>query len=105
MDDNRTDPEKVTAQAAGLERFLRTRLLNTMTRLFLVLVLVGGLFTAVTPESHMLETASICLVVAVGFATWFIVHFVLLNRGLHTDPERVITHLHKKRSFKKAGYR
>jgi hypothetical protein len=34
MVDSRTDLEKATAQVAGLERFLRARLLNTMTAYF-----------------------------------------------------------------------
>ena len=42
MDDSTTDLERVTVQAAGLERFLRARLLNRMTRLFLVLWSSGG---------------------------------------------------------------
>jgi hypothetical protein len=104
MDDSRTDLEKATAQVAGLERFLRARLLNTITRLFLVLVLVGGLISAATPGSHFLETASICLVVAAAFATWFVVHYLQLVRGLHTDPVREVARLHKKRKIKNAGF-
>ena len=67
-------------------------------------MVVGGLFTGITPESHMLETASICLVLAAMFATWFIVHFVLLVRGLHTNPKREVARLHKKRKIEKAGF-
>jgi hypothetical protein len=104
MDDDRTDLEKATAQVAGLERFLRARLLNALTRLFLVLLLVGGLISAATPGSHFLETASICLVVAVACATWFIVRHFQLVRALHTDPMREVARLHEKRSIKNAGF-
>jgi hypothetical protein len=103
MDDSRTDLEKATAQVAGLERFLRARLLNTLTRLFLALLLIGGLISA-NLGSHFLETASIFLVVAAAFATWFIVHYLQLVRGLHTDPVREVARLHKKRTIKKAGF-
>ena len=104
MDDNRTDREKGTAQVAGLERFLRARLLNALTRLFLILVLVGGLISALTPGSHFLETASICLALAVGFAIWFIAQYLQHVRGLHTDPVREVARLHKKRSIKRAEF-
>jgi hypothetical protein len=104
MVDGRSDLERATAQVAGLERFLRARLLNTLTRLLLVLVLVGGLITAVTPGSHFLETASICLVAAAAFATWFVVHYLQLVRGLHADPVRVVARLDKKRAVKNAGF-
>jgi hypothetical protein len=102
MDRSTADLEGVTAQVAGLERFLRARLLNTLTRTFLVLVLVGGLVSAAT--SHFLETASICIVVPVASATWFIVHYLQLDRGLHTDPVREVTRLHTKRKIKNAGF-
>jgi hypothetical protein len=75
MDDSRTDLEKATAQVAGLERFLRSRLLNTMTRLVIALVLIGGLISANTSGSHFLETVSVCLLVTAAFATWFIAHY------------------------------
>jgi hypothetical protein len=103
MDDNRTDLEKATAQVAGLERFLRARLLNVLTRLFLILVLVGGLISALTPGSHFLETASICLAVAMVFAAWFIARYVQLVRGLRTNPVREVARLHQRRAIKKAG--
>ena len=104
MDDSRTDLQKATAQVEGLERFLRARLLNTMTCIFFILVLVGGLIIAATPGSHFLETASICLVVTAAFATWFIVRYLLLVRGLHTDPVREVARLHKMRKIKNAGF-
>jgi hypothetical protein len=104
MNDSRTDLEKVTAQVAGLERFLRTRLLNALTRLFLVLVLIGGTISALTPGGHFLETASICLAVALALATWFILRYLQIVRGLHTDPVREVARLHKKRTIKNAGF-
>jgi hypothetical protein len=69
-----------------------------------VLVLVGGLITALTPGSHFFETASICLVVAAAFATWFIVHCLQLIRGLRADPVHTVARLHKKRKIKNAGF-
>jgi hypothetical protein len=75
-----------------------------MTRLFLVLVLVGGLISSATPGSHFLETASICLAVAVASATWLIAHYLRLVRCLHTDPVREVAILHKKRKIKSAGF-
>jgi hypothetical protein len=104
MDHSTTDLERAASQVAGLERFLRARLFNALTRLFLVLVLVGGLITALTPGSHFLETASICLVVAVAFATWFVAHYLRLVRGLRTDPVHAVARLHKKRKVKSAGF-
>jgi hypothetical protein len=104
MDDSRTDLEKATAQVAGLERFLRSRLLNTMTRLVIALVLIGGLISANTSGSHFLETVSVCLLVTAAFATWFIVHYFRIVRGLHTDPVGTVARLHKRRAIKNAGF-
>jgi hypothetical protein len=102
MDDGRTDLEKATAQVAGLERYLRTRLLNTLTRLFIATVLIGGLISAAS--SHFLETISICLAVAAVFATWLVVHYFRLVRGLRSDPVRTVSRLHQKRTIKNAGF-
>jgi hypothetical protein len=104
MDDNRTDLEKATAQVAGLERFLRARLINTMTRLFIALVLIGGTISALTPGGHFLESAAICLAVATVFAIWFIMRYLQTVRGLRTDPLREVTRLHKKRKVRAAGF-
>jgi asparagine N-glycosylation enzyme membrane subunit Stt3 len=104
MDDSSTDLERAAAQAPGLERFLRARLLNTLTRLFLVLVLVGGIISASTRGSRFLETASICLVVAAAAATWSIVHYLQLVRALRTNPVSEVARLHKKRKIKNAGF-
>jgi ABC-type nickel/cobalt efflux system permease component RcnA len=104
MDDGTTDLERATVQAPALERFLRTRLFNSLTRLFLVLVLVGGIISASTPGSHFLETASICLVAAVAVATWLFVRYLQLVRRLRTDPVREVAKLHKKRKIQKAGF-
>jgi hypothetical protein len=104
VEDNRTELEKATAQVEGLQRFLRARLLNTMTRLFLALVIIGGLIIAKTPGSHSVETASICLAVAAAFAIWFVVHYLQSVRGLHHDPVREVAKLHKKRTIKNAGF-
>ncbi len=104
MDDSATDLERATAQAPGLERFLRTRLLNNLTRLFVVLVLVGGIIGASTPGSHALETASICLAVAVVSASWLIVRYLYLVRALRTNPVREVARLHQRRKVKNAGF-
>jgi hypothetical protein len=104
MDDSRTDLEKATDQVEGLERFLRANLLNTLTRLFFVLVLVGGLIIAATSESHFLETASICLVVTAAIATGLLVRYLQLVRRLQTDPVREVARLHKKRKIQNAGF-
>lgn len=104
MDDSATDLEKATVQAPGLRRYLKARLLNSLTRLFLVLVLAGGIISASTPGSHFLETASICLVVAVAVATWLIARYLQLVRALRTNPIREVAKLHKKRKIKNAGF-
>jgi hypothetical protein len=104
MDDSRTDLEKAAAQVEGLERFLRARLLKTMTLLFFILLLFGGIIISATPSSHFLETASICLGVAAAFAAGFVMRYFQLVRGLHNDPVREVARLHKKRSVKDAGF-
>lgn len=104
MDDSATDLERATVQAPGLERYLRARLLNSLTRLFLVLVLAGGIISASTPGSHFLETASICLVVAVAVATVLIARYLQLIRALRTNPIREVARLHKRRKIKNAGF-
>ena len=104
MDDGAADLEKAAAQAPGLERFLRGRLVNTSTFLFLVVVLVGGIISASTPGSHFLETASICLFVAAACAGWLVARYLLLVRRLRNDPVSEIAKLHRKRSIKKAGF-
>jgi hypothetical protein len=104
MVDSRTDLEKATAQVEGLERFLRTRLLNKLTRLFLALVLIGGTVSALTPGGHFLETTAICIAVALAFATWFVMRYLQIVRGVHTDPVRKVARLHKKRTIKNAGF-
>jgi len=102
MDDSRTDLEKATAQVAGLERFLRARLFNTLTRLFIALMLIGGIVSAATPG--FLESASICLAVAAVLAAWFIFHYFQSIRGLHTDPLREVARLRKSRVVQRAGF-
>jgi hypothetical protein len=104
MTDGRTDLEKATVQVAGLERFLRARLLNALTRLFLALVLIGGTISALTSGGHFLETASIFLALTLAFATWFIMRYLQMVRGLHSDPVREVARLHKKRTIKNAGF-
>lgn len=104
MDDNRTDLEKATAQVAGLERFLRSRLLNALIRLFLLLVLIGGLVSASLPGSHFLESASIFLVVAAACSTWLVVRYFQLVRSLRSDPLREVARLHKNRKVRNAGF-
>ena len=104
MEDTRTDLEKVVAQVAGLERFLRSQLLNALTKLFIALVLIGGIITALTPGSHALEVAGVCLVVAGALATWFVVHYFQTLRGLRNDPLVEVTRLHKKRKVRAAGF-
>jgi hypothetical protein len=104
MDDNRTDLEKATAQVEGLGRFLRARLLKTMTLLFFILLLFGGIIISATPSSHFLETTSICLGVAAAFAAGSVVHYFQIVRSLHNDPVREVARLHKKRSVRNAGF-
>jgi len=102
MDDGRTDLEKAKDQVEGLERFLRSRLLNLLTLLFIALVLIGGIISAAGP--HFLESASICVAVAAVVAIGFIVRYFQIVRGLHTDPVGEVARLHKKRTIKNAGF-
>ena len=104
MDDNRTELEKAKAQVAGLERFLRSRLLNALTRLLLVLVLVGGLVSASLPGSHFLESASFFLVVGAACATWLIVRYFHFVRSLRSDPLHEVARLQKNRKVRNAGF-
>jgi hypothetical protein len=104
MDDSASDLVRATAQAPGLKRFLRARLLNNLTRLFLVLVLVGGIISASMPGSHFLETGSIFLAAAAAGASWLVARYVQLVRALRRNPVREVARLHKKRQIKRAGF-
>lgn len=104
MNNDASDPGRLAAQVPGLERYLRSRLFNTLTRLLLILVLVGGVISASTPGSHFLETASICCVVALALAAWFVGHYLQLVRRLRTNPAREVARLHKRSRIKNAGF-
>jgi cation transporter-like permease len=102
--EDETDLEKALAKAEGLKRWFRARLLNGLTRLLIVLFIIGGLFTSLTPEPHMLLTASICVSVCVVIAVVMTVRIVLILRELRRHPEQAVARLTKWRKLRRAGF-
>ena len=102
MTDDETDLEKAHAKVAGLERWLRARLLNGLTSLLLMLLIVGGLISALSP--HFLLTLSICASVCVMIAVWMTVRTLLIIRELRTQPEHAVARLTKWRKVERAGF-
>ncbi len=99
-EETRTDQAR--SKAAGIQRWLRSRLLNGLTRLFLMLVIIGGLITALTPKP--LLSARVCVSVFVVIALSMAVRTVLLLRELREHPEEAVARLTKRRNIKKAGF-
>jgi hypothetical protein len=104
MLDEETDEEKVRAKAAGLEQWFRARLWNGLTRVFLVLLIPGGLLTATRPESQMLLTASICVSVCAVVAVVMTVRILWILHELRSRPEHAVERLTKWRKLQRAGF-
>jgi hypothetical protein len=99
-----SDLEKAQMKAAGLEVWFRARLLNGLTRMFLVLLIPGGLITSQVPEHDMLLTASICALVCVTIAVVMTVRILLILRELRTDPLRAVARVTKWRKLRRQGF-
>jgi hypothetical protein len=86
----------VLAQAAGLERYFRSRALDIANRLLIVVFLLGGLATAMSSRSPRAMEASILISVALGVALALpsTLRYVIVRRRLRRDPEREIARLH-----------
>jgi NhaP-type Na+/H+ or K+/H+ antiporter len=104
IDGGETYSEKVRAKAAGLEPWFRARLLNGLTRLFLVLLIPGGLVVSQVPERDMLVTATVCVSICTVIAVVMTVRILLILRELRKHPERAVIRLTKWRKLQKAGF-
>jgi hypothetical protein len=99
-----TEQAQVRAKAAGLAPWFRARLLNGLNRLFLVLLIPGGLLIAETPPPNRLLVLILCVSIFGAVALGMSLHTALVLRQLRRDPEKAVARLTKRRTLKRAGF-
>jgi hypothetical protein len=104
MIEHETDQEKVQAKAVGLRAWFRARLLNGLNRLFLVLLIPGGLVIAETSPPDRLLSVILCVSVCGTIALVMCLRTALILRQLRRDPAKAVARLTKWRQLKRAGF-
>jgi hypothetical protein len=99
-----THEEETRAKAEGLEAWFRARLLNGLTRLVVILLIPGGLITAMAPRNDLLLTAALCASICAAAGVVMTIRILLILRALRTHPERAIVRLTKWRKLQRAGF-
>ena len=99
MDEDQSDGDRhVAAKAAGLERYFRRWAMDSINRVVVALIVVGGIATALSSGSAnaMLVAGLTSLVVALAVSGLIVMRYWSIRRRLATDPATEVARLSAK---------
>lgn len=98
-----TDPDdarRVAAQAAGLQRYFRAATIDTLTRILVAYLVVGGLAVALSVGAHSHNAIAAAAYLSTGLALLWaflvVMRYLGISRRLGEDPEREVARLRAK---------